>query len=92
MEKITDILFSEVETESGRKLGRVFEIRSEGDSDHGLSYPSRNLDYFLCGESGLFERLGFKERQLTCVPISEITEYAEAKIIVREGADIRAVG
>ena len=92
MEKITDILFSEVETESGKKLGRVFEIRSEGDPDHGISNRSRNLDYFLCGERGLLERLGFKERRMTCVPISEIREYAVGKIIVREGAEIRSAG
>jgi hypothetical protein len=92
MEKITDILFSEVETESGKKLGRVFEIRSEGDPDHGISNDSRNLDYFLCGEGGLLERLGFKERQMTCIPVSEIREFAEGKIIVRDEAWIGSVG
>ena len=91
MEKITDILFCSVETESGKQLGRVFELRSEGDPDHGIMNQLRDLDYFLCGESGLLERLGFNKRQITCIPVSGIKEYAEGKIVVREGAEVEPV-
>jgi sporulation protein YlmC with PRC-barrel domain len=84
MEKITDILFCEVQTETGKKLGRVFDIRSEGEPDHGVTNRSRDLDFMLCGESGLFQRLGFKEKELICVPFSEIKEFGDGKIIVSE--------
>jgi hypothetical protein len=89
MEKITDILFCEVETEDGKSLGRVFEIRSEGEPDQGTTNNSRSLDYMLCGPPGLLQRLGFKERELICVPLSEIKVFGDGKIIVREGADTR---
>ena len=91
MEKITDILFSEVETENGKLLGRVFEIRSDGDPDHGVINTSRTLDYMLCGQTGLLQRLGFRERELICVPLSEIKEFTDGKIIVSEGADVPVI-
>ena len=91
MEKITDILFSEVETENRKLLGRVFEIRSEGDPDHGVRNTSRTLDYMLCGETGLLERLGFKERELVCVPFSEVKEFGDGKIIVSDDAAVPVI-
>jgi hypothetical protein len=84
MEKITDILFSEVETEAGEKLGRVFEIRSVGEPDHGIVTDSRELNFLLCGERGLLERLGFRETSLTEVPLLSVLEFCEGKIIVRD--------
>jgi hypothetical protein len=86
MEKITDILFCEVETENGQELGRVFEIRSEGDPDHGLANSSRSIDYLLCGDVALLQRLGFREKDLTEVSTDRIKEFRDGKIIVSEEA------
>jgi hypothetical protein len=83
MEKITDILFSEVEDESGRKYGRVFELRSDGDPEHGEVSPSRQISKFLCGTTGLLQEFGFDHSSVTTVEWAEIVERKPRKIIIR---------
>lgn len=50
--RLTDILDRRVETESGRRLGRVFELRARHDGD-GLV-----VETLLLGRHALVERLG----------------------------------
>jgi hypothetical protein len=62
----------------------VFEIRSVGEPDHGIVTDSRELNFLLCGERGLLERLGFRETSLTAVPFTAIKEFCEGRIVVTD--------
>jgi len=82
MEKITDILFAEVETENGKKLGRVFDIRSAGEPEHGFSHDARDASVLLYGTRGLLEMLGFKETDLDGVSWDDIVKIENRKIVI----------
>jgi hypothetical protein len=83
MEKITDILFSKVEDENGRSFGRVFELRSDGDPEHGEVSKSRSIDTLLCGTTGLLQQFGFDARNVSVFDWDSIVEIKPGKIIVR---------
>ena len=83
MEKITDILLAEVEDENGKKYGRVFELRSDGDPEHGITNRDRRINALLCGSSGMLEELGFRPRNISTIQWDEIVEIKKNKIIIR---------
>lgn len=83
MEKITDILFSEVEDEDGRSYGRVFELRSKGDPEFGEVSKNRAIDALLCGTTGLLQQFGFDARNVSEFDWDSIVEIKTGKIIVR---------
>jgi hypothetical protein len=83
MEKITDILLAEVEDENGRKYGRVFELRSDGDPEHGITTDVREITSLLCGTSGWLEELGFRPRSVSTIQWSEVVDVKKKKIIIR---------
>ena len=83
MEKITDILFSKVEDEDGRSYGRVFELRSDGDPEHGETSKSRAVDALLCGTTGLLQQFGFDARNVSVFDWDSVVDIKAGKIIVR---------
>ena len=83
MEKITAILLAEVEDENGRKYGRVFELRSDGDPEHGITTKDRVITSLLCGTSGWLEELGFRPRSVSTIQWSEVVDVKKKKIIIR---------
>ena len=83
MEKITDILFSEVEDESGRKYGRVFELRSDGDPESGETSDSRRITAFLCGTTGILQQFGFDHRNVSTIDWSQIVDIKPSKVIIK---------
>ena len=83
MEKISDILLAEVEDEDGKKYGRVFELRSDGDPEHGVTSESRSVTALLCGTSGWLEELGFRPRNISTIHWDEIIKIGKKKIIIR---------
>lgn len=84
IKKITDILFAEVETESGKKLGRVFDVRSTGEPEHSFPNEAREIGELLYGARGFWEVLGFKETRLESVAWSKVVKFEDGKIIVAE--------
>jgi hypothetical protein len=83
MEKISDILLAEVEDENGKKYGRVFELCSEGDPEHGITSNDRAITSLLCGSSGWLQELGFRPNDISTVQWNEIVEIKKNKIIIR---------
>jgi len=83
MEKISDILLAKVEDEDGRQYGRVFELRSDGDPEHGIASKARPITSLLCGTSGWLEELGFRPRNISTVHWDEIIKIGKKKIIIR---------
>jgi hypothetical protein len=84
MEKITDYLLMEIETESGKKFGRVFDVRSEGEPEHGIPATERLFDYVLYGRRGLWETLGFKQTKSDLLPWSAVKRFEDGKMIVED--------
>jgi hypothetical protein len=83
MEKITDILFSEVEDEGGKKYGRVFELRSEGDPESGKTSDSRRITAFLCGTTGILQQFGFDHRNVNTIDWNQIVDIKPNKVIIK---------
>jgi sporulation protein YlmC with PRC-barrel domain len=83
MEKISDILLAEVEDENGRKYGRVFELRSDGDPEHGSTSKTRAISSLLCGSSGWLQELGFRPSKISTIQWDEIVEIKKKKVIIR---------
>jgi len=84
MEKITDIIFLKIETESGKKLGRVFDVRCHGEPEHGLTNRERTADEIVYGTRGLWEVLGLKKPEVDTIPWSAVKSIEQGKIIVAE--------
>jgi hypothetical protein len=86
IKKITEILFAQVETENGEKLGHVFELRSKGEPEHGITNKERQISEILYGTTGFWESLGIKEPQLKSIPWSAVRRVGGGKIIVDENS------
>jgi sporulation protein YlmC with PRC-barrel domain len=61
MEKITDILRTKVFSEDGQYLGRVFDLRSRGELEHGSNTEERVVTEIIYGMEGLLEELGLRK-------------------------------
>ncbi|PYS68334.1 MAG: hypothetical protein DMF69_20520 [Acidobacteria bacterium] len=61
MEKITDILGAQVFSEDGQYLGRVFDLRSQGEPEHGSNTEERVVTEVLYGKTSLWERLTLRK-------------------------------
>jgi hypothetical protein len=83
MEKISDILLSQVVDEKGRKYGQVFELRSEGDPEHGVRSDGREVNQILCGNFGVLEELGFRPRGISIIQWSSVVDISPGKIVIR---------
>ncbi len=84
IKKITGILFSEVVSEGGTPLGRVYDLRSAGEPEHGLTNETREISGILYGTRSFLEVLGLKETELKIIDWSSVVGIADRKIIVRE--------
>ena len=69
------------------RLGHVFEVRSNGSAETQPTYAFRTVDVLLCGRLGLFERLGWRERDAVVVPWDAVLEVGEREIVVRGSKD-----
>jgi hypothetical protein len=87
MEKITDILLAEVEDVDGTKYGRIFELRSDGDPEHGIQSESREITALLCGTTGLLQELGLRPKRISTIRWSSIVDIKPHRIIIRPPKD-----
>jgi hypothetical protein len=76
-----------VVAEDGKRLGRVFEIRSPGEAETEPTYAERRVDCLLCGRRGLLERLGWKEPKARAIPWKDVLEVRPHEILVRGSVD-----
>ena len=83
IEKITDILFCEVEREDGTPLGHVFDLRSTGEPEHGFENETREITEILYGTRSFWETLGIKETELERAAWSDVKKIEGGKIIIR---------
>jgi sporulation protein YlmC with PRC-barrel domain len=82
-DRLTHLEDIRVRTEDGTRLGHVFELRSNGAAETEPTYEYRTVDCLLCGRLGLFERLGWRERDAIVVPWERVISVGAREIVVR---------
>jgi sporulation protein YlmC with PRC-barrel domain len=91
--RVTDLLGATLVTESGRRLGHVFDVRVKRDprSSSERADQKWKLDALLYGERGLIARFGlFAARERVSrgrheeLPWSEVVAIAAGEITVRD--------
>jgi hypothetical protein len=90
--KLTDLLGAELVTESGERLGHVFDVRVKRDPRSSAERADQQwrVDALLYGEKGLIERFGlFAARQRVArgrhdeLPWRDVVAIATGEITVR---------
>lgn len=84
MEKITEILFAQVFSEDGEYLGRVFDLRCQGEPEHGSSAGKRVISELLYSRRSLLEVLGFRETVVHSVPWKSVKTFDHKKLIIEQ--------
>jgi sporulation protein YlmC with PRC-barrel domain len=84
MEKITELLFCEVVSLNGKRLGRVFDIRCHGEPEHGIANQDRTVSELLYGKRGLLELIGLRTTSLQSVAWKSVQRIEDGKIVVGE--------
>src|SRR5215210_1691618 len=82
MEKITQLLFCEVVSQDGECLGRVFDIRCQGEPEHGFANQDRIVSELLYGTRGLLELVGLRKTSVQSVAWRSVQRIEDGKIIV----------
>ena len=82
MEKITDLLGAEVLNEEGMYLGRVLDLRCEGEPEHGLRNDNRPVTELLYGKNGPLQFLGLRRAQVNIIPWTAVKKFAQLRVIV----------
>jgi sporulation protein YlmC with PRC-barrel domain len=82
MKKITELQHLEIYSKSGAYMGRVFDLRSSGLPEHGITSSAREIDEIVYGTVGLFERLGLRQSKAETVDWSSVLEIDEKRIVV----------
>jgi hypothetical protein len=89
MEKITQLLFCEVVSQDGERLGRVFDVRCYGEPEHGIVNQERTVCELLYCRRGLLELIGLRTTSLQRVAWTSVRRFEDGKIIV--DGDYKAV-
>jgi sporulation protein YlmC with PRC-barrel domain len=86
--RVSEIIGLEVKTESGDKVGRVYDVRAE------LTQRSLKVTGLVVGRRGLMERLGIdapeaSERVRTPdeLPWSDVVRLDRRGVVVRDGSE-----
>jgi sporulation protein YlmC with PRC-barrel domain len=80
--RASDFQNMRVETEGGRFLGHVFDLRCAGEPEYGAPHDVRVVTELVCGKTGLFERLGLTQAEPTTVSWKAVKAIRDGKIIV----------
>ena len=80
--KLTEFLKLEVVSTDGRHLGRVVELRCEGEPEHGDIHHDRIVSELVFGKAGWLERIGFRAVNEQSVPWKRILTIGDGKIVI----------
>ena len=87
MEKITELLSAKVMTEDGVYVGRVMDVRSEGEPEHGLVNESRPITELLYGKTGPLSFLGWRSSEVKSVAWKDIKKLSPGKVVIMTKED-----
>ena len=86
--RLSDLLGLDVQTESGERLGRVYDVRAE------LTRQSLRLTGLVVGQAGLLERLGLgaprtntRIRVHDTLPWSAVIRADRRGVVVKDGTE-----
>jgi sporulation protein YlmC with PRC-barrel domain len=82
--RASDFQYMRVETEGGRFLGHVFDLRSRGEPEYGAPHDERVVTGLIYGRMGLFERLGLTQAEPKTVSWKAVKAIRDNKLIVDE--------
>jgi sporulation protein YlmC with PRC-barrel domain len=74
---LSSLVRREVVTESGRSLGRVYDLRGE------VTPRKLEVNGLVAGKRGFLEHLGVVER-LECIPWDDVVRIERKRIVVRD--------
>ena len=74
--------YMKVETEGGRFLGHVFDLRSKGEPEYGEPHDERVVNEIVYGRLGLFERLGLTQAEPQTFSWKAVKAIRDGKLIV----------
>jgi sporulation protein YlmC with PRC-barrel domain len=77
---LSSLLHRKVVTESGRSLGRLYDLRCE------LTPRTLTVTGILAGPRGLVEHLGIVRRKMKPIPWSDVVRLERRRIVVRDRA------
>jgi sporulation protein YlmC with PRC-barrel domain len=83
MEKISKILGTKVVNEEGMYLGRVLELRSDGDPEHGLPNKNRPITELAYGPNGVLQFLGLPGTHVKIVPWTAVKTYSRRQVVIK---------
>jgi len=83
MEKITDILAARVFSEDGEYLGRVFELRSPGEPEHGETNATRIVGELLYSRRGWLELLRLRKTEVRSVEWESVKKVDHNGILIK---------
>ena len=83
MEEITDILAVRVFSEDGEDLGRVFELRSPGEPEHGEPNTTRVVGELLYARRGWLELLGLRKTEVRSVGWKSVKKLDRKGIVIK---------
>jgi sporulation protein YlmC with PRC-barrel domain len=84
LKKLSEFQFMRVETEGGRFLGHVFDLRSWGVPEHGLTREKRVVNEIVYGKLGLLARLGIIQADADTIPWESVKDIRDGRIIVED--------
>ncbi len=82
MEKISEILWTKVFNEEGMYLGRVLELRSSGDPEHGLRHNDRRVTELIYGRNGVLQFLGLRQAKVKIVPWATVKTFSRGRVVI----------
>ena len=72
-----------VVNEEGMHLGRVLDIRSAGDPEHGLPNESRQVTELAYGQNGVFQFLGLRHADVKIVPWTAVKSFSRGLLVLK---------
>ena len=83
MEKISQVLGAKVVNEEGMYLGRVLDLRSAGDPEHGLPHKHRIVTELIYGRNGMLQFLGLRHADVKIVPWAAVKTFSKGRIVLK---------
>lgn len=80
--RFTELLGMEVVDRDGRHLGRVVELRSAGEPEHGDSRNARQVTELVYGRAGWLERLGLRAVEERRAAWTSVIAIEDGKITI----------
>ena len=80
--KLSELLGKQIVSENGKKLGHVFDVKTESRPLKGEIRKSIQVEALVYGKQGLLERFGIEHKKAE-ISWEQVLEIQDKKILVR---------